>query len=114
MYDKLVSLIKTKRMTLREIKQQVAKAHGYADWLELLMCHDPGTISESIADDMAHWFASAMIEEDRKDCAEKAHVKDIIRGQTFDVFQVQDACHVDWDIVADKDSILNRPLPQLK
>lgn len=87
-------------MTLQEIKDQVAQARGYENWIDLIKWHDPGTVSETVADEVIIRYAKAYAEADRKDCAEK----------TADWFYDQGIYGYGVGV---KSSILNRPLPKM-
>lgn len=88
-------------MTLAEIKNEVAQEWGSTDW-EALTRRNKGYITKQLSDLVTFRYAKQMIEEDRKDCAEKADVK----GVKYDYIGLM------WEV--DKASILNRPYPELK
>lgn len=82
--------------TLQEIKDEVAQEAGYDSWgdvlnYEVISTHD----EEELVNQIAKRYALQAIEADRADCAENARTE-------------EPHCTVS------KDSILNRPYPEMK
>lgn len=89
-------------MTLQEIKAQVAQEHRYEDWRDAIL-KVPSSKVQDLIDDVAKAYAKAAIEADRKDCAEKAKVKQNI---------IIEGTYEHWTV--DQSSILDRPYREMK
>jgi hypothetical protein len=92
--------------TLQEIKDQVAQEAGYKNWKDAGWELWP--FSDEWHDNITRRYALAAIEEDRKDCAEKA--KTISSWEIDEDTATSPLAHF---VRVDKSSITDRPLPNL-